>query len=216
MQRHAVHDVAHAELAHAVGDVVAAFGHRLRTQAVQPGQLVRLEPVRSAEPPTRSGSVETRRLDGQLRRLAGGEPSRPWPASCQRGFALGQPSRRADRPSCGGSNSAASSGNCAARIRTTCCSHFSWRFAGVAGVPARRARRRRFRTAVGPCRCARVAAISSLPSGAPCTSCVPALFGEPLPMIVLQQISVGLAFCALAAAIPRSTASTSWPSTSRQ
>jgi len=62
---------------------------------------------------------------------------------------------------------------------------------------------------------ARVAAISSLPSGEPCTSCVPALLGEPLPMTVLQQISVGLAFCALAAAMARSTASTSWPSTLR-
>ena len=52
---------------------------------------------------------------------------------------------------------------------------------------------------------ARVAAISSAPSAAPCTSCVPCLLGEPLPITVLQQMSVGLPFactaCALAAAI---------------
>jgi hypothetical protein len=39
---------------------------------------------------------------------------------------------------------------------------------------------------------ARAAAISASPSGAPCTSWVPALLGEPRPITVLQQISVGL------------------------
>jgi hypothetical protein len=42
---------------------------------------------------------------------------------------------------------------------------------------------------------------------------VPARVGAPLPIVVLQQISVGLPALARAAAIAWSTASTSWPST---
>ncbi len=38
----------------------------------------------------------------------------------------------------------------------------------------------------------RVACTSAAPSAAPCTSCVPALLGEPMPITVLQQIRVGL------------------------
>ena len=37
-----------------------------------------------------------------------------------------------------------------------------------------------------------VSAISSSPSAAPCVSAEPAIFGEPLPISVLQQIKVGL------------------------
>jgi len=36
-----------------------------------------------------------------------------------------------------------------------------------------------------------VSAISSAPSASPCALAVPARLGEPLPMVVLQTISVG-------------------------
>ena len=36
-----------------------------------------------------------------------------------------------------------------------------------------------------------VAAISASPSGAPCTSWVPALVADPIPITVLQQIRLG-------------------------
>ena len=38
----------------------------------------------------------------------------------------------------------------------------------------------------------RVAVISSSPSGAPCVAAVPALFGDPKPIVVLQATSDGL------------------------
>jgi hypothetical protein len=65
---------------------------------------------------------------------------------------------------------------------------------------------------------ARVAAISSAPSGAPWAAPVLAFFGAPLAMVVLQQIRVGravsLPFAHLFAFLMAlSTASTSWPST---
>ena len=54
VQREAVADRGHAELAHAEVDVVA--GLLSRSTGFEPDQLVRLEPVRSAEPPSSSGS----------------------------------------------------------------------------------------------------------------------------------------------------------------
>ncbi len=42
---------------------------------------------------------------------------------------------------------------------------------------------------------------------------MPALFGAPLPITVLQQISVGLSVTAFAASMAASTAATSCPST---
>ncbi|CFW32038.1 Uncharacterised protein [Bordetella pertussis] len=60
-----------------------------------------------------------------------------------------------------------------------------------------------------------MAAISSLPSGAPCTLCVPAMLGEPLPITVRQTIRVGFSDCARACLMAASTAATSWPSTPR-
>ena len=62
-------------------------------------------------------------------------------------------------------------------------------------------------------RCLRVAAISSAPSGEPCTLWVPALFGAPKPIVVLAAMKVGrsdLWASSMAAAI----ASGSWPSIS--
>ena len=50
---------------------------------------------------------------------------------------------------------------------------------------------------------ARVAATSSSPSGAPCALAVPACFGDPLPITVLQQIRLGRFVSALAARIAR-------------
>ena len=44
----------------------------------------------------------------------------------------------------------------------------------------------------GQFRASRVAAISSSPSGAPCIAAVPALFGDPKPIVVLQATSDGL------------------------
>ena len=62
---------------------------------------------------------------------------------------------------------------------------------------------------------ARVAATSPAPSAAPCTSWVPALFGLPLPMMVLQQISVGRPQGSTACASAASIAALSCPATSR-
>jgi len=58
-----------------------------------------------------------------------------------------------------------------------------------------------------------VACASSLPSGAPWLDSLPALFGEPKPMVVRQQMSVGLSldFSAVSMAVLISTGS--WPST---
>jgi hypothetical protein len=53
----------------------------------------------------------------------------------------------------------------------------------------------------------RAAAISSLPSGAPWQSCDPCLLGAPAPMVVLQQIRLGLSVTALAASRAFSMAS---------
>ena len=95
------------------------------------------------------------------------------------------------------SNSAASSGCCAVAANSAL--HFFRRFAAPRAHPSRRRRPRdleRRRTA-SPCACAR-AATSSAPSAAPCAAPWWPLFGAPLPMIVLQQISVGLSLFALA------------------
>ena len=61
----------------------------------------------------------------------------------------------------------------------------------------------------GQSMCLRVAATSASPSAAPCVASVPCLFGEPQPMMVLQQMSEGRSPSALAAAMARSTAAAS-------
>ena len=63
--------------------------------------------------------------------------------------------------------------------------------------------------------CLRVAATSASPSAAPCVASVPCLLGEPQPMMVLQQTSVGRSGSAFAAWIAVSIATGSCPSTSR-
>ena len=70
----------------------------------------------------------------------------------------------------------------------------------------------------GPCvqpSASRVAATSSLPSGAPCEDSLPALFGEPKPMVVRQQTRVGLPWVRMASSIAALMLSGSCPSTSR-
>jgi hypothetical protein len=57
VQRHAVGDRAHAELAHAVVDVAAVARSAFGRSAAALLHLVRLLPVRSAEPPSISGSA---------------------------------------------------------------------------------------------------------------------------------------------------------------
>src|SRR5664279_3487564 len=59
----------------------------------------------------------------------------------------------------------------------------------------------------------RVSRTSSAPSASPCALAVPARFGEPLPIVVLQQMRVGLPLDRFALAMAASTASTSCPST---
>ena len=59
---------------------------------------------------------------------------------------------------------------------------------------------------------ARVSATSSTPSASPCALAVPARCGEPLPMVVLQTISVGRVLDLRALVSAASTAATSWPS----
>jgi hypothetical protein len=55
--------------------------------------------------------------------------------------------------------------------------------------------------------------ISAAPSGSPCALAVPARLGEPLPMVVLQMISVGLSARSSAWVDGRVDRAASWPST---
>jgi hypothetical protein len=85
------------------------------------------------------------------------------------------------------SNSARLAGQAARRFPRPC-GPLAERRACAPGVENRRTESRR---AVGQPSALRVAAISSAPSGEPCTLLVPALVGAPKPMVVLQAISVG-------------------------
>ena len=58
---------------------------------------------------------------------------------------------------------------------------------------------------------ARVSAISSAPKGSPWALAVLARLGLPLPILVLQTMSVGLSAEFFALAIAWLTAATSWP-----
>ena len=61
----------------------------------------------------------------------------------------------------------------------------------------------------------RVASISAAPSGSPWVLALPALLGEPKPMIVLQQISVGRSCCERASLTASAMAWALLPSTAR-
>ena len=110
VQRDAVHDRGHAELAHAVVDVAAAPAVGVLRDAPSASKrsggvclvLVRFEPVRSAEPPSSSGSARGEGLERELARLAAWRRSRPWraprPRSRRRRL---RASRPAARPPCG-------------------------------------------------------------------------------------------------------------------
>src|SRR5574340_887467 len=179
---------------------------------LQPVQLVRLEPVRSAEPPRNSGSAGTRALMAfcEALRVAMVSPFSTIlaiaSAACAVQLAGSSPLMRR-------SNSATSLEKTALYSATLLLHSFS------RPAPLVRASHASY-TCLGISNggyfqpmCSRVAATSSLPSAAPCTSWVSALFGEPMPMTVLQQIRVGLSVTFLPALIAASTAAASCPFT---
>ena len=192
VQRHAVHDRGHAELAHAVVDVVA-------------GGIVGRDGLRVlAEGVVRAGEV--RRAAEQFgQRRARWHSARPartgaWPAA---------PSRPAPRRSaaCAMASQSAGSSPLMRRCefarqlrdapahsarRALCPLLLRGRCRAARRSQASRMRLRESRTAarVQPS-FARAAATSSAPSASPCVDLVPSLFGAPQPMMVLQQISVG-------------------------
>jgi hypothetical protein len=110
-------------------------------------------------------------------------------------------------------SSAANSG-CAALYDATRARH-----AASASTPAALASQAEYAasgTTKGSCgqaRAARVAWISSAPSGSPCALALPLRVGAPLPMLVRQTTSVGRVALFLACAMAASSAFTSWPST---
>ena len=85
VHRHAVHGGDHAVLAHAVVDVAAAIGRPVAIGAVA-AVLVRLECVRSAEPPTISGTAAVSTSQRHLARLAAwpGPAARRTACACRR------------------------------------------------------------------------------------------------------------------------------------
>src|ERR1039457_3329146 len=179
---------------------------------LQPVQLVRLEPVRSAEPPRNSGNAGTKALMAFCEALRVAMVSAfslvlaIASAACDAQLAGNSPLIRR-------SNSAASFGNAARYSANLLFHNFS------RPAPLVRASHASY-TCLGisnggyfqPMN-SRVAATSASPSAAPCTSWLSALLGEPMPMMVLQQIRVGLSVTALPALIAAFTASGSCPFT---
>src|SRR3989338_4638575 len=175
---------------------------------LQPVQLVRLEPVRSAEPPRNSGKAGAKPLMAFCEALRVAMVSAfslvlaIISAACAAQFAGNSPLMRRV-------NSAASFGKAALYSANLLFHNFS------RPSPLVRASHASY-TCLGISNggyfqpiCSRVAATSASPSAAPCTSWVPDLLGEPAPMMVLQQISVGLSVTALAALIAASIAAES-------
>src|SRR5450759_375608 len=184
----------------------------LPRKCLQPVQLVRLDPVRSAEPRRNSSSIGAKALIAFCEALSVAMVSAlslvltSTSAACA--FQLTGRSPLIRR-----SNSAASFGNAALYSANLLFHSFS------RPAPLVRASHASY-TCLGLSKggyfqplYSRVAATSASPSAAPCTSCVSALLGEPMPMMVLQQISVGLSVTFFPALIAASTASGSWPFT---
>ena len=182
------------------------------------GQLVRLEPVRSAEPPSSSGSagasassafwqaLRVAIVSALLRRLA---------ASSARRL---RRSRRAARPSCGARTRPRQLGNALARRRrSSAFQSASARCAGSRWRPRPRRRRPGSRTARcgQPMRCARrgdfLGAERRAVRLAGAGLVRRALADDGLAADQRRLVAARASPCAIAA----STASTSWPSTSR-
>ena len=174
-----------------------------------PFTLVLLLPVRSALPPTISGTAGTRASSAfwLLARVASlGLAS----ACCARSAASGSCQASGRRPAMARSNSA-------------CCGWRARRFSQLRRVPAPR----RPATSQGSLIPAGISkganshpiaalapAASVLPSGLPCTPPVPALLGAAKPMMVLQAISVGF-LLRVAQAMAAATSAGSCPFTRR-
>ena len=150
--------------------------------------MVLLEGVRSAEPRTSSGIDRRDRLERHLARLAGRDAS----AARRRASPSGP---RSPRPSAAGRLAVH-----AARRTRPAGRRPAPRSARVQAVARRRAAAAGLRARPPGCRpaprrarassrCAALApASSSAPSGSPCALDVPAFFGAPKPMMVLQAI----------------------------
>ena len=168
------------------------------------------EPVRSAEPPTVSGSTglmtsSTSWLD--LRVAHDGFSA----ATLALKASIASPTAAGMSPLMRRSNSTRSGSAIAA-----------WRFTHLrrADLPRAPTLRQALKigsgTSNGPWlqpSFSRAPATSSLPSGEPCVAAVPALVGAPKPMIVLQAIIEGLSVTLRALRMARWTASGSCPST---
>ena len=163
--------------------------------------------MRSAEPPSNSGMAgpsASRTFCEALRvaRLSASALHRGEQVledrrvvRCRAGRWCGVAARGRARDGRGDSLRSARSTSPACRDRGALASHESRTSSGTSNggcVPAQRlARRRRS---------------PSAPSGSPCALAVPAVFGAPLPIAVLQQISVGRRACDFAATMARSHA----------
>ena len=130
-------DRRHAELAHAVVQVVA--GARLaRRSAASPWQTVRFDPVRSAEPPRSSGSAGDQVVQRVLRGLARRDRSRPRAPSSKSASAVSRPARRQLAAPCGAGTRRRARDAPRRRRRSACCqSRLALRRRACARVPCR-------------------------------------------------------------------------------
>src|SRR5450631_191364 len=201
MQRKPVGDRAHREFAHAEVHVVARVARAHRFAARPVGEYGASQVGRATD---QLRQHRRQRLDRLLRSLARGDGL---------GFFVLLPHERTCAFVMRRSNSAASAG-CAAlyaakrvfqsRSSTAPAAsafHPSYTDCGISNAGN-----------VQPS-ASRVSATSFSPSACPCARSVLARLGDPLPMMVLQQMSVGRSVLVWALRIAASTASTSWPST---
>ena len=175
--------------------------------------LVRLEPVRSAEPPSISGSAAVKASSASCEALREATVSAlacaataASTATCAKFFGSSPFMRRVNSAASSGMRGAVG-GEALVPVGFALRRPWPWRPSrrtppcgsskGSCGQPSAVAGQRRFRRRPAarraPWRCWRGS-------------------GEPLPMCVLQTISVGLSALRRASAMARSTASTSWPS----
>ena len=174
--------------------------------------LVRLEPVRSAEPPSISGRAAVKASSASCEALREATVSAlAWAATAASTVTCAK--LRGSSPFMRRLNSAASSGMGGA-VGGEALVPF-----GLRASPLARASQSRYTsggTVKGSCgqpMASRVSLTSSSPSASPWALAVLARFGLPLPMCVFATMSVGRSALRLASAMARSIASTSWPST---
>jgi hypothetical protein len=211
VQRHAVHDRGHAELAHAVVDMPAAGLPRTHGAAVAEVRQVRSGEVGTAAQQFRHSWRQ--RLQHVLRCLARGHRvARPCEqrqhVALEVGEVLGQLAAHAAFE-LGGQR------GMLAAVRLEAPAPLGFPGAAPLAPACQRSARAGGTTngSCGHCSASRVCRISSAPSGSPWARAVPARPGEPLPMVVRQTIRVGRVGICLGLADGFCQSATSCPST---